>query len=129
MSDTIDSALVQSAMKMALADCRPDAGLIHHSDRGVQYASQPYVERLKDYNITISMSRKGNPYDNAFAESFMKTLKCEEVYLSEYEDFDEAYTNIRIFIEEVYNEKRLHSSIGYLPPNEFEAKLALNTSA
>ena len=99
--------------------------LVHHSDQGVQYASQDYITCLKDHNITVSMSRKGNPYDNAFAESFIKTLKYEEVYLTEYRFFTEAYENIGYFIERVYNEKRLHSSIGYLPPNEFEEAIAL----
>lgn len=127
----IDTQLTLNALDMALNERWNDGliGLVHHSDRGAQYASHAYVERLKDCGITGSMSRKGNPYDNAFAESFIKTLKCEEVYLSEYEDFDEAYRNIRRFIEEVYNQKRLHSSIGYIPPNEFEGELALNTSA
>jgi len=92
---------------MALAD-RKDMGisdLIHHSDQGVQYASCDYVNRLKEYRINISMSRRGNPYDNAFAESFIKTLKYEEVYLWEYETFDEAHKNIKKFLEVVYNKK------------------------
>jgi len=99
--------------------------LIHHSDQGVQYAANNYVDRLKENKIRISMARKGNPYDNAFAESFIKTLKYEEVYLCEYETFNDAHTNIKQFIEKVYNEKRLHSSIGYLPPNEFETEVIL----
>ncbi|MBW2974702.1 integrase core domain-containing protein [Candidatus Woesearchaeota archaeon] len=101
-------------------------GLIHHSDQGVQYACNEYVDLLKELGIRISMSRKGNPYDNAFAESFMKTLKSEEVYLKEYKTFEEAYNNIKEFIEVVYNRKRLHSGIGYLPPDEFEREV-LNT--
>ena len=104
------------------------SGLIHHSDRGVQYASQAYTDRLKELGIVISMSGKGNAYDNAFAESFMKTLKVEEVYIKEYETFEDAYANIGQFIESVYNEKRLHSSIGYVPPAEFEAEI-LNKGA
>jgi len=88
---------------------------------------QWYVDRLNELGIKISMSRKGNPYDNTFAESFVKTFKAEEVYLKEYRTFDEAYNNIKQFIEVVYNNKRLHSSIGYLPPDEFEAKV-LNIS-
>ena len=96
------------------------SGLVHHSDRGVQYASNDYINHLKENHISISMSRKGNPYDNAFAESVIKTLKYKEVYLKEYESFDDAYGNIKEFIEEVYNEKRIHSSISYLTPNEFE---------
>jgi len=93
---------------------------MHHSDRGVQYASHDYVNLLKQYKFQISMSRSGNPYDNAFAESFMKTLKKEEVYLWEYETFNDVIERISYFIEEVYNKKRVHSGIGYLPPAEFE---------
>jgi len=104
-------------------------GLIHHSDQGVQYASQDYVDCLKKHNIMISMSRKGNPYDNAFAESFIKTLKWEEVYLNEYETFEDAFRNIRHFIEKVYNKKRLHSGLGYKSPDQFEMEIALNTVA
>ena len=125
----IDACLVLTAFNMAIdarLRCGID-GLIHHSDQGVQYACNEYVNRLNELGIRISMSRKGNPYDNAFAESFMKTLKAEEVYLKEYRTFDEAYRNIKQFIEKVYNKKRLHSSIGYLPPDEFEAKV-LNIS-
>jgi putative transposase len=129
LSRRIDAELVLNAFDMAV-DARIQLGidgLIHHSDQGVQYACNEYVNRLKELGIGISMSRKGNPYDNAFAESFMKTLKAEEVYLKEYKTFDEAYNNIKQFIEVVYNNKRLHSSIGYLPPVEFEAKV-LNIS-
>ena len=118
----IDAKLALSALDMALAD-RKDMGisdLIHHSDQGVQYASWDYVNKLKEYGINISMSRRGNPYDNAFAESFIKTLKYEEVYLWEYETFDEAHKNIKKFLEVVYNKKRIHSSIGYVTPEEFE---------
>jgi putative transposase len=118
----IDTKLALAALDMALED-RKDMGflnLIHHSDQGVQYASWEYVERLKENGIKISMSRKGNPYDNAFAESFIKTLKYEEVYLWEYETYDEAHKNIKKFIEVVYNKKRVHSSIGYVTPEEFE---------
>ena len=118
----IDAKLALAALNMALAD-RKDIGisnLIHHSDQGVQYASWEYVDRLKENGIKISMSRKGNPYDNAFAESFIKTLKYEEVYLWEYETYDEAHKNIKKFLEVVYNKKRVHSSIGYVTPEEFE---------
>ncbi|HEY9246529.1 MAG TPA: integrase core domain-containing protein, partial [Candidatus Methanoperedens sp.] len=104
-------------------------GLIHHSDQGVQYASKEYVYCLKEHGIQISMSRKGNPYDNAFAENFIKTLKCEEVYLNEYETFKDAFQNIDRFIKEVYNSKRLHSSIGYKSPIDFEEALTLNIQA
>ena len=123
----IDSRLALNALEMALSERGESelSGLVHHSDRGVQYAATDYVDMLTDNGITVSMSRKGNPYDNAFAESFMKTLKYEEVYLCEYESFSEARDNIGRFIEEIYNRKRLHSSIGYLPPDEFEKEVIL----
>ena len=123
----IDTRLTLNALRRALESrCNEDlSNLVHHSDQGVQYASHDYIACLEDHNITISMSRKGNPYDNAFAESFIKTLKYEEVYLTEYRFFTEAYENIGHFIERVYNEKRLHSAIGYLPPNEFEEAIDL----
>lgn len=121
LSERIDKELALAALRMALENRKPPAGCIHHSDRGVQYASHEYVDLLKEHNFQISMSRKGNPYDNAMAESFMKTLKCEEVYLSEYQTIRDAADNVFRFIEDVYNQKRLHSSIGYLPPVEFEA--------
>jgi len=122
---TIDTQLTLNALQKAIRErlTMSPNGLVHHSDQGVQYASYAYINCLKDQNIQISMSRKGNPYDNAFAESFIKTLKYEEVYLTEYRTFNDAYENIERFIEEVYNEKRLHSSIGYLPPNEFEKEV------
>ncbi len=109
-----------TALRMALIERQPTPGLVHHSDRGVQYASHDYTEMLKRHQATISMSRKGNPYDNAACESFMKTLKYEEVYRNEYRDFHEAHTSIGEFLELVYNQKRLHSALGYVPPAEFE---------
>ena len=120
LSKHIDAQLALSALEKVLAtrDVRP--GLIHHSDRGVQYASHAYVERLLSVQARISMSALGNPYDNAKAESFFKTLKQEEVYLKQYQTFEEAQSNIGQFIEDVYNMKRLHSSLGYVPPVEFE---------
>jgi len=127
----IDTQLTLNALYKAL-ECRAGQdlnGLIHHSDQGVQYASNAYIECLKEHDIQISMNRKGNPYDNAFAESFMKTLKYEEVYLADYRTFNEAYDNIENFIESVYNEKRLHSKIGYLPPIEYEEALSLYSVA
>ena len=130
LGKNIDSQLTLDALEMAI-ESRQHLGfseLVHHSDRGVQYASQAYINRLNDFGILVSMSGKGNAYDNAFAESFMKTLKVEEVYIKEYETLEDAYTNIKQFIELVYNEKRLHSSIGYVPPAEFEAEI-LNKSA
>lgn len=102
-------------------------GCIHHSDHGVQYASYAYVERLEELGMKPSMGDVGNSYDNAFAESFIKTLKYEEVLMNEYNTFNEAHQNIQRFIEEVYNKKRLHSSIGYKPPIEFEQEV-LNIS-
>jgi len=95
-------------------------GLIHHSDQGVQYASEEYIGWLKAHGILISMSARGNPYDNAFVESFIRTLKYEEVYLNEYETFSDALDNIAHFIDDVYNKKRLHSAIGYRSPIDFE---------
>ena len=125
LGKNIDSQLALIALNMAISARQSlgFSGLIHHSDRGVQYASQVYVDRLNQFGIVISMSGKGNAYDNAFAESFIKTLKVEEVYINEYETFEEAHANIKNFIELVYNEKRLHSSIGYVPPAEFEQEI------
>ena len=117
----IDTRLTLAALDRALASRCPAAGLIHHSDRGVQYASAEYVARLEQAGARVSMAAKGNPYENAKAESFFKTLKCEEVYLHDYRSFEEAEANLGRFIEAVYNAKRLHSSLGYLPPIEFEA--------
>lgn len=119
----IDRQLTLAALKMAIQGRNSPSGCIHHSDRGVQYAAEDYTDFLKVYGFQISMSRTGNPYDNAMAESFMKTLKYEEVYLSEYRSFDDTVQNIFRFIEDVYNKRRLHSSIGYIPPVEFEENL------
>jgi putative transposase len=121
LSERIDARLTLSALRMAIAS--RGAPLYHHSDRGVQYACAEYVAELAAHQVQMSMSRKGNPYDNAGAESFMKTLKCEEVYLKEYTDMDDAKANLDDFIEAVYNRRRLHSALGYLPPMEFEDKL------
>lgn len=119
---TLETELALSALRMALADRTVTKGLVHHSDRGVQYASLDYTALLKELGIRISMSRRGNAYDNAQAESFMKTLKDEEVYLREYETMAEAHTSISHFLEAVYNQKRLHSALGYVPPIEFEQR-------
>jgi putative transposase len=120
---TLETELTLAALQMALELRNPAPGLVHHSDRGVQYASQEYTDLLKGSGITISMSRKGNPYDNAACESFMKTLKYEEVHRQEYRDLTEARTSIKYFLERVYNQKRLHSALGYRPPVEFELGL------
>lgn len=119
----IDNELCITALKMALENRTPVVGCIHHSDRGSQYASKNYVQLLQDRGLAISMSRKGNPYDNAFIESFFKTLKAEEVHLADYETFQDVIERLPYFIEEVYNQKRLHSGIGYVSPNEFERDL------
>lgn len=127
----LDTRLTLNSLHKALdARWTPELkGLVHHSDQGVQYASYDYIDCLRKHHIQISMCRKGNPFDNAFAESFIKTLKWEEVYLFEYETYNEAYRRINNFIGDVYNEKRIHSSIGYLTPNEFEMGLILQTHA
>ena len=131
LSRNMGSQLTMNALERALKSrwTEPMQRLIHHSDQGVQYASKDYVDCLRTHNIRISMSRKGNPYDNAFAESFIKTLKVEEVYLNEYETFEDAFRNIRHFIETVYNRRRLHSALGYRSPDRFESEVALNTVA
>lgn len=120
---TLEDALTMEALRMALNRRSPAPGLVHHSDRGVQYASGDYTGLLKAHQITISMSRKGNPYDNAFCESFMKTLKYEEVHRHEYRDLAEARASIEDFLERVYNQKRLHSALGYRAPAKFEQRL------
>jgi putative transposase len=117
---TLEDELALAALRMALARRSPAPGLVHHSDRGVQYASADYTGLLQEHGIQISMSRKGNPYDNAACESFMKTLKYEEVYRQEYRDLAEARASIERFLEKVYNQQRLHSALGYRSPAEFE---------
>jgi transposase InsO family protein len=117
---TMEDSLTLTALRMALSCRGVEAGLVHHSDRGSQYASNDYTDLLKAHGIEISMSRKGNPWDNAACESFMKTLKYEEILRNEYRDLAEARSSIREFLEKVYNQKRLHSALGYLPPAEFE---------
>jgi len=119
---TLEPAAPITALRRALSERKPAQGLVHHSDRGVQYASSDYTEILRQHEVTISMSRKGNPYDNARCESFMKTLKQEEVYRNEYRDFNDALASIGDFLQSVYNQKRLHSALGYLPPAEFEQR-------
>ena len=117
---TLEAKLAVAALRMAIDQRKPAAGLVHHSDRGVQYASSEYTGLLKEHRAEISMSRRGNPYDNAACESFMKTLKYEEVYRTEYRNLPEALASIGEFIEKIYNLTRLHSALGYVPPVEFE---------
>jgi transposase InsO family protein len=121
---TMEDELTLAALRMAIHGRNIQPGLVHHSDRGSQYASNDYTDLLKSHGIEISMSRRGNPWDNAACESFMKTLKYEEVLRNEYRDLPEARASIVAFLEKVYNQKRLHSALGYMPPVEFEAQLA-----
>lgn len=124
LARTLEDELTLAALRMALTRRVVGPGLVHHSDRGSQYASNGYTGLLQARGIEISMSRKANPWDNAACESFMKTLKYEEVLRNEYRDLAEALTAIPAFLEKVYNERRLHSALGYVPPAEFEANLA-----
>lgn len=121
ISKRIDHHLTLTALRRALGVRQPKPGLIHHSDQGAQYACRKYVEVLEEHQAVMSMSAKGNPYHNAYAEAFFKTLKNEEVYLWEYECFTDVVEHVPGFIEQVYNSKRVHSGIQYLPPEEFEA--------
>ncbi len=127
LSENIDALLCINALNMAFKEREGMnlVGLIHHSDQGSQYASNEHIEMLKSKGITISMSRKANPYDNAYAESGFKTIKYEEILLTEYNTIEEARENIKHYIEENYNKERLHSAIGYKPPAEFEQQYKL----
>jgi len=124
---SLEAALVLEALRKGLRRRCPQPGLVHHSDRGVQYASRDYIQVLEQHGIRISMSRRGNVYDNATAESFIKTLKYEEVYRTEYRNLEEAKASMKVFLEKIYNQKRLHSALGYRPPREFEQSLALSS--
>lgn len=121
LDDHLETRLALAALDMAVAARAPPSGLIHHSDRGVQYASAEYADRLAALGFQRSMSRPGNPYDNAKAESFMKTLKAEEVDGRAYADLSDARARLAAFIQDVYNADRLHSAIGYKSPVAFEA--------
>jgi putative transposase len=121
ISENIDTGLTLAALKQAIATRQPQPGLVHHSDQGIQYASRDYVGEMNAHGIIPSMSRPGNPYDNAFCESFMKTLKKEEVYCSEYQDREDLTIHIETFIDQYYNQQRLHSALGYVSPAAFEA--------
>jgi transposase InsO family protein len=125
LNRTLEGDLPIAALRIALHRRSPAAGLVHHSDRGIQYASKDYTDLLKEHSIAISMSRKGNPYDNATCESFLKTLKYEEVCRQDYRDLGEVLDSIGGFIERAYNERRLHSALGYRPPSEFERMLTI----
>ena len=118
---TLAARLAVMALERAIGERRPGPGLVHHSDRGVQYASAEYVSILGKHQMLPSMSRPANPYDNASCESFMKTLKREEIYANKYRDIDDLRTHIEEFIDQYYNRQRLHSALGYRSPEEFEA--------
>ena len=123
---TVEDTLTLAALRMALESRRPPAGLVHHSDRGSQYASGDYTDLLKADGCEISMSHKASPWENAGCESWMKTLKYEEVYQQEYRDLAEARASLARFIDQVYNQQRLHSALGYRPPVEFEQALLVS---
>jgi putative transposase len=129
LGEGLDNSLTLTALRMALRNRTVRPELVHHSDRGVQYASGDYTGMLEENGITVSMSRKGNPWDNAACESFMKTLKYEEVYRTEYQNLAEAHDRIGEFLEKVYNEKRLHSALDYRSPVQFESTLAQPTKS
>jgi putative transposase len=128
LDDTMAESLTLAALQMALNGREVTPGLVHHSDRGVQYAASAYTQMLKDHGVTISMSRKGNPWDNAACESFMKTLKHEEVNRTEYRNLADARARVGQFLESIYNDRRLHSSLAYCSPSEFERNLVTGQS-
>jgi len=120
LGESLQASLALAALNRALAERSVPAGIIHHSDQGIQYASAELVDRLLELGFQISMSRKGSPWENGRVESFMKTLKAEEVSLRQYQNLEQARQSIGHFLEQVYNQRRLHSALGYLPPAEFE---------
>ena len=126
---TLAARLAKAALEQAIAERQPPPGLFHHSDRGVQYASDEYMKVLGEHQITPSMSRPANPYDNASCESFIKTLKQEEIYVNQYRDLEDLRAHIAEFIDQYYNRCRLHSALGYKTPEEFEQSFAENTVA
>ena len=121
---TLAVRLTIGALEQAIERRQPAPGLVHHSDRGFQYAHAEYIAILEKHHMVPSMSRPANPYDNASCESFMKTLKREEIYANKYEDLENLRANIEEFIEQYYNRQRLHSALGYRSPEEFEQKTA-----
>jgi putative transposase len=123
LSRSLSSRFTVAALKMAIAERQPPPGLVHHSDRGVQYAGREYALLLEKHHMLASMSRPGNPYDNARCESFMRTLKREEINARSYRDLEDLQANIAVFIEEYYNQKRMHSALGYRSPQDFEHAL------
>ena len=129
LARTLTTRLPKTALEQAIAQRQPLPGLVHHSDRGVQYASHEYLNVLQQHQIIPSMSRPANPYDNASCESFMKTLKREEIYANDYQNLEQLRTNIEAFIDQYYNRCRLHSALGYRPPEEFEQSLDSPTVA
>jgi putative transposase len=126
---TLAVRLPLTALEQAIAERKPGPGLVHHSDRGLQYAAAEYVNVLRQHQMIPSMSRPANPYDNASCESFIKTLKREEIYANRYEDLGHMRVNIEEFIEQYYNRQRLHSALGYRPPEEFEEQAELPEAA
>ena len=129
VGETLEASLAVAALERALADRAASPGIIHHSDQGVQYSSKEYVGKLLDNGFRISMSRKGSPWENARAESFMKTLKTEEVTLRQYRDLQDARNSITSFLQDVYNKRRLHSALDYRSPDAFEAQLTTSAAA
>jgi putative transposase len=124
---TLATRLAVAALEQAIGERQPPPGLVHHSDRGVQYASNDYIDLLEKHQMLPSMSRPGNPYDNAFCESFMKTLKREEIYASQYQDIEDLRANLEVFIEQYYNRQRLHSALEYCSPEQFEKQIELRS--
>jgi putative transposase len=129
LEKTLASWLTVKALKQAILVREPPPGLVHHSDRGVQYASNEYMRLLEEHRIVPSMSRPANPYDNAGCESFMKTLKREEIYANKYRDINHLRINLELFIQQYYNRHRLHSALGYRPPEEFEQAMLSSKSS